>query len=146
MVLTQQPMSIMNNPPHTLSVSDGILFILDALEHADPPRVAKRALLEGIASVARLPQLRESTCPILAAFRTDDWLLRLHESISYLGRMNRLEHTADGFALTDEGRSHILGIAPPPGKTRENEYQRVNNLASKVRIGLGLEPGLMSSE
>ena len=149
MVLTQQSKSITNNPSNTLSMSDAILLILLALEHDHRPRVAKRALLEGIAGVARLSQLRKSPCPILAALRTDNWLLRLHESISYLRRMNRLEHTAKGFELTDEGRSHslkIVKIVLPSDDAPASLYQRVNNLASKVRSGLGLEPGLKPAD
>lgn len=129
----------------SLTMSDGILLILDALETDEPSRSAERTLLEGMASIARLPHLDASSCPILAAFKRDDWLLYMHESLAYLQQMDRIEQATDGFELTVFGRQRLdTGLA----RWRDDpsvDYDQVRRLAERVREGLGLGPGLMQA-
>lgn len=132
------PSSAESAESNPFTMSDGILLILDALESDQQPRAAQRTLLEGLASIARLPHMRSSTCPALATFKKDDWLVCLHESLAYLQQMDRIEQTSDGFELTHFGRERLRGDLAAWSPGQGVDYSNVRHLASRVREGLGL--------
>ena len=143
MLLSKKSKSSKRTYSNQLFMADAILLILDALEKGEPPCIAERALLEGIASIARLPHFDDDPCPVLATFkRDDDWLLYMHQSFAYLQTMDRIERIPAGFTLTFYGKRELEDILEAWDGDQEETYTRMRILVSKVRDGLWLDAGL----
>ena len=120
-----------------LSRSDAILRILEVLESADAPPV-QRLLLEGMAFVAQQPTFDEKQCRVLRSFDSEEWLLDFHESLAYLQQMGRIKRTAGEYFLTRRGHEQLENLDESPRLDLQHESQQIQDLAQRVRSGLGL--------
>ena len=84
--------------------------VLILLEKASRGGAVERVLLETLTYRARY----EKGEAILASFRTPAWRRRLYESLAHLEQSGYVSRSAEGYKLTESGRSHLGEI--PPGE------------------------------
>lgn len=120
-----------------LSRSDAILRVMQILCLSES-RAVERILLEGIVFMAQRPTYAERRCRVLQAFNSENWLLDFHESLAYLQQMGQVQKTAGEYHLTELGSEQLSTLAELSDIDMGNESKQIHQLASRVRVGLGL--------
>lgn len=115
-----------------LRQSDAVLLILQALQRTEAG-VTHRLVLEGMASVAGLPDFGGKGCRILSVFDNRSWHRRLYEALAHLEHSGCVRTSVEGYRLTGFAQSRLDGL-----ELSDVESERIRDLANKVRQNLSL--------